>query len=54
MRPIVLHLEHSLRRLDDNVSEGPTPLGFVVDVLVFVIPAVVVALSGALAAYFFG
>jgi hypothetical protein len=51
MRKIVLRLEQQLRGLDDETLEDPTPLGFVIDLLVLVVPALLVVLSAALAAY---
>jgi hypothetical protein len=51
MPKIVLRLEHQLRGLDDGNPKEPTPLAFVVDILVLVVPAVVVVLSAALAVY---
>jgi hypothetical protein len=54
MPKIVLRLEHQLRGLDDENRKEPTPLGFVVDILVLVVPAVVVVLSAALAVYLLG
>jgi hypothetical protein len=39
-------------RLDDLDEQDPTPLGFVLDVLVLIVPALVIALTAALAVYF--
>ena len=39
-------------RLDDLDEQDPTPLGFVLDVLVLIVPALVIVLTTALAVYF--
>jgi hypothetical protein len=53
MTRIASSVEHQLRGLESESAEAPTPLGFVIDLLVLIVPALVVVLGAALTVYFF-
>jgi hypothetical protein len=53
MTRITSGVEHQLRALESESAQPPTPLGFVIDLLVLVVPALVVVLGAALTVYFF-